>query len=143
MATQRILAATLAGLMAFGMSPVFAQQAAGVLAGRATDEAKKPYRDYAVQLRDAVTGQVINMAPLTEQGQFAFKTVPFSRRFLLELTKENKVVCTEGPYGLEATSPTKTDVNIECARAPAALWLLTAAAGTVAAVAVTTHSTSE
>ena len=143
MATRRILAAALAGVVAFGISPALAQQAQGLLAGRATDEAKKPYSAYAVQLRDAVSGQVVNMVPLNDQGQFAFKTVPLSRRFLLELTKDNKVVCTEGPYGLEAASPSKTDVNIECAKAPASLWLLTAAAGTVAAVAVTKRSTSE
>ena len=143
MATRRILAAGLAGLMAFGMSPALAQQANGVLAGRATDEAKQPYSDYAVQLRDAATGQVISMSPLSQQGQFSFRTVPLSRKFLIELAKDNKVVCTEGPYGLEAATPSKTDVNIECAKAPAALWLLTAAAGTVAAVAVTRRSTSD
>jgi hypothetical protein len=143
MATRRILAAALTGFVAFGMSPVFAQQAQGVLAGRATDEAKQPYKDYAVQLRDAVSGLVINMVPLTPQGQFEFKTVPLSRKHLIELTKDNKVVCTEGPYGLDTANPSKTNVNIECNKSPSNLWLLTAAAGTVAAVAVTKRSTSE
>src|SRR5262245_52661953 len=89
MATRRILAAGLAGLRAFGMSPALAQQANGVLAGKATDEAKQPYSDYAVQLRDAVSGQVVTMSPLTQQGQFSFKSVPLSRKFLVELAKDN------------------------------------------------------
>ena len=143
MAIRRIVAAALTGVMAFGMSPVFAQQATGSLAGRATDEAKQPYSSYAVQLRDAMSGQVINMVPLTPQGRFTFDAVPLSRRFLVELTKSDKVVCTEGPYGLDSAAPSKADVNIECNKTPSNLWLLTAAAGTVAAVAVTTRSTSE
>ena len=145
MATRRILAAALAGFVAFGISPVFAQQAAGVLSGRATAEAKQPYSAYAVQLRDLTTGQVIEMVPLTPQGQFEFKTVPLAKKVLIELAKDKKVVCTEGPYGLDAAASSKTDVNIECnnLKSPQNLWLIAAAAGTAAAVAVTTRSTSE
>ena len=145
MATRRILAAALAGFVGFGMSPVFAQQAAGALSGRATAEAKAPYSNYSVQLRDVVSGQVIETVSLTPQGQFEFKAVPLAKKVLVELTKDKKVVCTEGPYGLEAATPSKTDVNIECNnnKTPQNLWLIAAAAGTAAAVAVTKRSTSE
>jgi hypothetical protein len=36
----------------------------------------------------------------------------------------------------------RTDVNIDCGKAPAALWLLAAGAGTAAAIALATNSTS-
>jgi hypothetical protein len=136
----------LAALLAVGVSPAMAQQTAGIISGKATDEAKQPYSDYAVQLRDAATGQVVGTQPLNPQGQFSFSGVEMARRYLVELfnTKQNKVVCTEGPYVLSAaTLPSKTDVNIDCGRAPAALWLLAAGAGAAAAIAVATRSVSQ
>jgi hypothetical protein len=39
--------------------------------------------------------------------------------------------------------PSKTDVNIDCGRTPAALWLLAAGAGAAAAIAVATRSVSQ
>ena len=64
------------------------------------------------------------------------------RGFAIDNIKQNKVVCTEGPYVLATGSPTKADVNIDCGKAPAALWLLAAGAGTAAAIALATNSTS-
>ena len=46
--------------------------APGTVGGKATDEAKKPYSDYAVQLRDVSNGQVANTKALDLQGQFSF-----------------------------------------------------------------------
>ncbi|MEO7190512.1 MAG: hypothetical protein ABI051_05605 [Vicinamibacterales bacterium] len=143
MATRRILAASLATLLAFGISPALAQQANGVLAGRATDEARQPYTEYSVQLRDPSTGQVVGTVALSAQAQFSFNNVQLSRKLLVELTKQGKVICTEGPYALSTGLTSKTDVNISCGKTPAALWLLTAAAGTAAAVAVATRSASQ
>jgi hypothetical protein len=144
MATRRFLAAGLAALLASGVSPALAQQSTGTLAGKATDEARQPYSEYSVQLRDAATGTIEGTTPLTIQGQFSFSELPLSRRFLVELysTKDSKVICTEGPYVLATGSTSKTDVNIDCGKAPAALWLLAAGAGTAAAIALTTNSTS-
>src|SRR5262245_58498467 len=110
MAIRRILAVSLAAMLAVGVSPAFAQQpavtqqASGIISGKATDEAKQPYSDYTVQLRDVRTGQTVGTpVPLNPQGQFSFNNVEISRRLLVELvnTKQNnKVVCTEGPFNL-------------------------------------------
>lgn len=136
-------------LMAVGLTPAFAQQANGVLSGTADDEANQPYSDYAVQLRDPANGQVAGTTPLTPQGRFVFQNVEAGRRLLVELynTRENRVVCTEGPFVLAASATaqnaSKTDVNIDCGKVPAALWLLAAGAGAAAAIAVATQSTAQ
>jgi hypothetical protein len=145
MITRRVLAAALACFMAAGAAPMMAQQVAGVLGGKATDEAKEPYTDFSVQLRNPSTGQVVATQPLTEKGLFSFNNVELNQRMLVELVnlKQNKIVCTEGPYQLTAPALTnKSDVNIDCGQPPAALWLLTAGAGAAAAIAIGTRSAS-
>ena len=145
MTTRRVFAFMLAATLAVGASPAMAQQTAGIIAGRAADR-KLTFSDFAVQLRDAASGQVIGTQPLNAQGQFSFSGVEMSRRVLVELfnTSQNRVVCTEGPFVLNATSlPSKTDVTIDCGRTPAALWLLAAGAGAAAAIAVATRSVSQ
>jgi hypothetical protein len=145
MVIRRVLAVTLAATLALSVSPAMAQQAAGILSGNATDEANKPYTDYSVQLRDAATGVLVGTVPLDAQGHFSFANVEMTKRFLVELhnVKENRVVCTEGPYSLTSQRATRTDVNIDCGGTPAALWLLLAGAGTVGAVAFATQSASQ
>ncbi len=130
--------------MAWMLSPA-AQQTTGSISGKASDEARQPFSDYAVQLRDASTGQIASTVPLDTKGLFTFADVELQRQFLVELynTKENKLICTEGPYVLATQLPNKTDVNIDCGRAPAALWLLAAGAGTAAAIAIATTSASQ
>lgn len=144
MRIQRIVASALAFVMAIGAAPALAQQTAGTIAGKAVDEAKQPYSDFAVQLRDVVSGQVVNTLPLNVQGQFSFTGVGLSKTYLVELVrvKEKKIVCTEGPYSLTSAVTSKTDVNISCGKVPAAIWLLAAGAGAAAAVAVATRSAS-
>lgn len=144
MRIRRGVAAALAAVLTIGISPVMAQGVTGSISGKATDEAKKPYANYAVQLRDAESGQLIGTTPLDTQGLFSFANLQVSRRFLVELyaVKDNKVICTEGPYPLTASAANRTNVNIDCGATPAALWLLAAGAGTVAAVAVATESAS-
>ena len=146
MRTRRVVAFMLTAILAVGVSPAMAQQTAGIIAGRATDEAKQPYTDFAVQLRDVQTGQVVGTQPLNAQGQFSFSGVEMTRRYLVELfnTRENRVVCTEGPFVLSTPQvPSKTDVNIDCGRTPVALWLLAAGAGAAAVIAVATRSVSQ
>ena len=140
---NRIVAWTVIAL-ALGVS-VAARQATGALAGKATDEAKKPYTDYAVQLRDVNTGLFVTSTPLNDKGQFSFGELTLAKRYLVELfkIKDKKVICTEGPYSLTAEKPQKLDVNINCGKVPAAFWLLAAGAGAGAAVAVATRSTSK
>lgn len=148
MITRRVLAMSLAISMAVSLSPVFAQQAAGTIAGKATDEVKAPFDPYTVQLRDAATSQVVATVPLNPQGMFSFANVEMARRYLIELVQTNpsnkqaKVICTEGPYSLSASLTAKTDVVIDCGKTPAALWLLAAGAGTAAAIAIATRSAS-
>jgi hypothetical protein len=145
MTTRRMLAAALAVTLVVGATPLLAQQASGVLAGKATNEAKKPYTDYTVQLRDAATGQVVGTVPLDAQGQFTFNSLEQARRYLVELfsKRTSTVVCTEGPFVLSPSMMSKTDVKIDCGKPPAALWLLAAGAGTAAAIAIATRSASQ
>ena len=140
---RKVIAFNLAAVLALGVSPVLLAQQ-GVISGRANDEAKKPYNDYTVQLMDLQTNQIAANAPIDAQGRFAFNDVNLDKRYLVQLynAKDSKVVCTEGPYALTGTNTNKTDVNIDCGKRPAALWLLAAAAGVAATVAVTEQSTS-
>ena len=141
MATRKILAIALAAAMASSVTPSFAQTN-GIIGGKADDEAKKPYSDYSVQLRDPATGQIVSIAQLNTTGQFSFDNVGAGRRMLVELVslKNKNIVCTEGPFVLTPTQPSKTDINIDCGnKAPLALWLLAAGAGTAAAIGLTTN----
>ena len=145
MTVQRFVAGTLVAVMALGSTPAFAaRQAPGVIAGKATDEAKQPYSDYAVQLRDVATGLVISTKPLDVKGEFSFTGVPIAR-YLVELVQieKKKIVCTEGPYALTAPAPSKPDVNVKCGKVPVAIWLVAAGAGAGVAVAIATQSTSK
>jgi hypothetical protein len=149
MITRRVVTMALAASMAVGLSPAFAQQGAGSIAGKATDEAKKPFDRYTIQLRDAASGQVTSTEQLNPQGQFEFRNVEMARRYLVELvqnnpgTRQGKVLCTEGPFTLSAANPSKTNVVIECGRKQASQWLLAAGAGTAAAIALATRSASQ
>lgn len=145
MAMHRVLAIVLAVVMAVGVTPSFARQANGIISGIADDEANKPYSDYSVQLRDAATGQVISTTLLTEQGRFSFENVALTRRMLVELVnlKQKDVVCTEGPFTLTSEGISRTDVNIDCGKVPAAFWILAAGAGTAAAIALANESPSQ
>ncbi len=146
MAIHRLCSAALAIALTVGLSPLAAQQVVtGAIAGRATDEARKPYANYVVQLRDADTGQIVSSVPLDPQGRYQFADVPLSRHFLVELynVRDREMICTEGPQTLTAEVNRRNDLNIDCGATPAALWLLTAAAGAVAATGVVTQSASE
>jgi hypothetical protein len=130
--------------MAIGISPLLLAQQ-GTISGRADDEARRPFTDYSVQLMDLQTNQIAATVPLDGQGQFAFSAVAPDKRYLVQLfsIKENRVVCTEGPYNIVGPNMlSRTDVNIDCGKPPA-LWLLAAAAGVAAGVAFATQSNSQ
>lgn len=151
MAIQKTCSAVLAFVLTVGMSPLAAQQppqpaaATGSIAGRATDEARRPYTNYVVQLRDAETGQIVSTVPLDTQGRYQFASVPLQRHFLVELynVRDREMICTEGPQTLTQDVAQRNDLNVDCGATPAALWLLTAAAGAVAATGIVTQSASE
>ena len=131
--------------MTLGVWPVLAQDALGTISGRAVDEARKPYANFSVQVRDVTNGQVVQTVPLTAQGLFSAGKLTLSKRYLVELVdlRARKVVCSEGPYLLAGPDAvTRNDVNIDCGVSPAALWLILAGAGTATAIAVTEASPS-
>ena len=134
MAIQRVLAITLAAFMTAGVTPSLAQQVNGIISGTADDEAKKPYNNYSVQLRDVATGQIVDSVALNTTGGFSFDKVALGKQVLVELVKGKDTICTEGPFGLTQTATSKTNVKIDCNRVPTAAWILAAGAGTAAAI---------
>jgi hypothetical protein len=142
--TQRLLAGALAAMLA--ISPVAGQSATGTISGRAVDEARRPYTNYTVQLRDVANGQVVQTVPLGDEGAFSASKLPLETRYLVELVdvRARKIVCSEGPYLLASPNAlTRPDVNIDCGMSPAALWLILAGAGTATTIAVTQASPSQ
>jgi hypothetical protein len=142
--TRKLLAGWLA--VSLGVAPLVAQDATGTLGGRAVDEARKPYTNYTVQLRDVANAQIVQTAPLTNEGLFSFQKLTLAKNYLVELVdvRDKKVVCSEGPYLLASPNATvKNDVNIDCGVSPAALWLILAGAGTATAIAVTQASPAQ
>ena len=141
---QRFIASGLAVILTLGVSPLLLAQQ-GTISGRADDEARRPYTDYSVQLMDLTTNQIAATVPLDAQGQFGFSGVAPDKRYLVQLfsIKENRVVCTEGPYNIVGPNMlSRTDVDIDCGKPPA-VWLLAAAAGVAATVALATQSNSQ
>ena len=150
MSVHRLIALALTITLASGGGSAIAQtapnQAIGIIGGKASDQAKKPYTDYLVQLRDVATGQRVMSVPLTPEGRFSFANVLLAKKYLVELyqVKQNQIVCTAGPYTLSAPSAlNKNDVNINCGTNPAVYWLIVAAAGTAAAIALGVRSAGQ
>lgn len=143
--TKRALVVVLTSLLVAGMSPAssLAQQpVTGSVTGRATD-ARRPFTDYVIQLRNADTGLVVGTTPLDIDGRFAFPTVGLNQKYLIELyhVKANHIVCTEGPFGLTGQGATsRLEVNIDCGVSPALLWIILAGVGSATAVAVASGS---
>ena len=127
------------------MPTVNAAQAIGFIGGKAADQARKPYSDYSVNVRDVGTGQIAISAPLDPEGQFSLPNMRLSNKYLIELfnVRTNKIVCTAGPYQLTPTLMRKIDVNINCGGSPAAWWLASAGAGVPAAIALSVASASK
>jgi hypothetical protein len=142
--SRRLLACALAGALLLTPGLSRAQQTNGLLAGKATDEVKPPYLEYTVQIRNTATGEMVASRTLDFEGKFSFPNLPLNQRYVVELVhvKQNRIVCTEGPYGLMAQAPSKADVNIDCGKPPALLWLLAAGAGTAALLGATQASGS-
>ena len=143
-AVSRMLVALV--LATIGGAAMAAQaQLQGTLAGKASKEAKEPFGDYAVQVRDVMTCLVLETQTLDVKGKFSFGKLALTKPYLVELfqIKEKRVICTEGPFTLTPTVPEKLDVDVSCGKVPAAFWLLLAGAGAAAAVSVATRSASK
>lgn len=143
---QRVIAAAMALTLSIGLTPMAAQQPqTGTIAGRATNEARRPYTNYVVQLRDAETAQIVATTPLNANGGYEFANVRIDQPHLVELynVRDRQLICTEGPYALTERVVRRTDMNIDCGATPAALWLLAATTGAVSAIGLTTASPSQ
>ena len=144
---KQSVAASLCALMAVGVPLTSASpEMTGVLNGRARAGAKR-LSDYAVQLRDAQTGRVLTIVSIDEEGLFVAKDVPVSKPYLLELIRttatDHPVLCTAGPYTVAPDPKVKTNARLDCGRAPAAFWVLAAAAGTAGFTSFVTRSASQ
>ena len=141
---QRFTSALLTAILAAGVAPVvFAQQ--GVISGKATSEARKPYANYSVRLVDVSNRQIASTVTLDLQGQFAFSGIEVDKQYLVQLfsLRENKIVCTEGPYPVIAPDKlSKTDVNIKCGK-PLAPTILAAVGAAAASAGVALQSASQ
>jgi hypothetical protein len=146
MSIKRMVAVTLALALTAGSAGSLGAQGSadnGVLGGKATDKAKQPYSDYSIRLRGADARTIIKTTTLDGQGQFNFAGLALPQRYLVELfdTKNNKVVCTEGPFVLNPQVTSRTDVNVDCGKNPTA-WILAGGAG-AALLAAATQSSSQ
>ncbi len=115
----------------------------GQISGTAKDEAKTPYVENTVQVRDVQSGLISGTTTLDQTGAFTLPNLG-SANYLVELVnKDGKVVCTEGPFDLAQKAITD-GVIIDCNKIPAAYWLLgaAAAAGITAGVVVSQASPS-
>lgn len=141
MMMHKFVAKTLLVTMALSSMPAaaFAQQPARpaaapaqntqstTLAGTAKDEAKKPFTEYTVRARDVNAGTIGGSTPLDVQGNFSLLGLTTQNYVVELLSKDGKVVCTEGPFDLSRQA-IKSDVIVDCGGVPAAWWLVGAAA---------------
>ena len=86
----------------------------GVISGRATGGAQRPYSDYNVQVIDVSNRQLIGTGKLDDRGRFILMDIPVDRQYLVHLysVRERRIACTEGPYALVSPSAVhKNDVG--------------------------------
>ena len=116
---QRLLVPTVMAAVLIAAMPMYADQNSGSLAGKATEEARRPYSNYSVRARLASGGSG-NTVPLGGDGRFAITGLSFPGDYLVELINnaDGNVVCTEGPF-----KDAKGNINIDCGKTPAAQWL--------------------
>ena len=125
---ERFVAIAMAFTLAASATPtaLYAQQSTSI-AGTAEKEAKKPYSDWKVRARDVKGGTVTPATTVANDGKFSLTGLGTSNYVVELVNKDNKVVCTEGPFDLSKQA-VKSDVIIDCGKIPAAWWLVGAAA---------------
>lgn len=137
---KRLLALSLMAAVVCAAKPMQAiDQNSGSLAGRASEEARKPFSNYSVRARLASGGSG-NTVPLGPDGRFAITGLIFPGDYLVELINnaDGNVVCTEGPF-----KDAKGNINIDCGKVPAALWITPLAGGLAATLGVVTASNGQ
>ena len=142
----RMIATGLAVAMAIAALPVSAVAGAGgqqtvTLGGTGKKEAKKPYTQYSTRARNSMTGDIVGTTPLDVDANFTLANLPPASYVVELLDKDQKLVCTEGPFNL-TQQLAKTDVDISCNKVPVAWWLLGAAAAAGITAGIVTASPS-
>ena len=138
---RKIVATGICALFILGSLPISAQE--GLLSGDAESEARRPYNNYDVDCRDTETGMVVATVALDPtnaafectglpEGNFIVELVDYGSP---ERTEDGDIVCTEGPFDLEADSMSETGINIGCNSPVAWWWLAGIIAGVTAGVA--------
>ena len=148
MSLRAALVSTLVVALAVTSVPMSAQNN-GLLSGTAQNEAKQPYQDFRVDVRDVASLMVVGTSALDPKANFSVASLGLGKKYQVELVRimDNgkaitpKIVCVEGPYDLTTTKLSYTDVNINCGTNPAAWWLA-AAGGAAAAIALGVRSPS-
>ena len=125
---RRIISASLAAILAVGVAPTSWRSRASSAVARPAKRAS-PIRITRCGWSTWRTASLSGTVPLDHKGVFAFASVEVDKQYLVQLfnVRENRIVCTEGPYPLRPDQLNKNDVNINCGK-PVALWLLTAVA---------------
>ena len=115
----------------------------GQISGTAKDEAKKPYTENSVRLRDIKQGQLTATTPLDAEGAFRLENLAPASYLVELLDKKGKVICSEGPFDL-TQQRIKSGVIVDCGHIAGAYWLLAAgaAAGVTAGVVAATGNAS-
>ena len=121
---NRIAAAVVA--MALANAGVMGQQQ-GQISGTAKDQAKEPYTDYSVRVRDVAQGLIGGTAPLDRTGAFTVPSLAAANYIVELMNKDGKVICTEGPFDL-SQQLIRDGVIVDCNKFPVALVLLGAGA---------------
>jgi hypothetical protein len=148
MSFRAALAYSLVTALVVSTIPIAAQNN-GLIAGKAENEAKAPYSDYRIDIRDTASLMVVGTGPLDPKAKFSISSLPLSKKYQVELVQimdkgkqiQPKIICTEGPYEMTTTKFSFTDVDINCGTNPAAWWLA-AAGGAAAAIALGVRSPS-
>lgn len=147
MGIRKVLASALVVTMATAAMPAHLGAQTASINGTAKNEAKMPYADYTVRVRNVMTGAIVSTKGLDGMANWAFLGLS-PADYVVELVKTSnmdKVICSEGPFDLSKQQLTKNNVNINCNNHEAAWWLLggAAAAGVTAGVVKETKSKSK
>ena len=149
MKSSRVLVVALAVSLSSGSAPTALlaqapQPNSSTIAGTAKAEAKKPYEEYSVRVRDMLLGTVRATTQLNSDGNFVVPNLAAARYTVELVNKDGRLVCTEGPFDI-TPQMIKNDVVINCGRRfPAAIILLTGAgaAGITAGILAASGPTS-
>src|SRR5437870_4294277 len=82
-------------------------QDTGVIAGSTEAETRSPFTDYLIRVRDAESGDVDGLSPVSGFATYSADNLPLGRPLLVELhdVKNGRLICVQGPYRVTAAAP--------------------------------------